>query len=97
MEEYVDDDGLLDEDLLAEPLRTFYRELRKEEKMVRQWTDELKDALGRGLEPCNAIIEFFVYIQKDETLECTRYLEVPICGSISSDIELPSKLEISVV
>ena len=55
MEEYVDDDGLLDGDLFAEPLKTFYRELRRGEKPARQWTDELKNALGRGFESCGSI------------------------------------------
>ena len=48
MEEYVDDDGNLDASQLPEPLRTFYRDLREGEKPVRQWTTELKAALGVG-------------------------------------------------
>ena len=47
MEEYVDDDGLLDADRLPQPLRDFYRELKEAKKPVRQWTDELKDALRK--------------------------------------------------
>lgn len=46
MEEYVDDDGLLDANQLPEPLKTFYEELRQGRKPVRQWTMELKEALG---------------------------------------------------
>ena len=46
MEEYVDDDGLLDASRLPEPLRTFYAELREGKKPVRQWKRELQEALG---------------------------------------------------
>ncbi|EXJ72244.1 uncharacterized protein A1O5_04748 [Cladophialophora psammophila CBS 110553] len=46
IEEYVDDDGLLDANLLPEPLKTSYEELRQGIKPVRQWTQELKEALG---------------------------------------------------
>ena len=46
MEEYVDDDGLLDAKLLPEPLKTSYEELRQGIKPVLQWTLELKEALG---------------------------------------------------
>lgn len=46
MEQYVDDDGFLDAKQLPEPLRTFYMELREGKKPVRQWTKELKRALG---------------------------------------------------
>ena len=46
MEMYVDDDGLLDASLLPEPLRTFYKELRQGGKPLRQWTMELREALG---------------------------------------------------
>jgi len=46
VEEYIDDDGLLDVDRLPEPLLTFYRELRRGGKPVRQWRMELKEALG---------------------------------------------------
>ena len=46
MEEYVDDDGLLDANQLPEPLMTSYKELRQGRKPVRQWTTELKEALG---------------------------------------------------
>lgn len=45
VEQYVDDDGLLDADRLPEPLGTSYAELRLGEKPVRQWTRELKAAL----------------------------------------------------
>ncbi|KAF2107974.1 hypothetical protein BDV96DRAFT_588020 [Lophiotrema nucula] len=47
MEEYVDEDGLLDVDRLPEPLGSFYKELGKGKKPVRQWTEELKGALRR--------------------------------------------------
>ena len=46
MEEYVDDDGLLDANQLPEPLKTSYKELREGKKPIRQWTKELKEALG---------------------------------------------------
>ena len=46
MEEYVDDDGLLDANQLPEPLKTSYKELRQGRKPVRQWTKELKEVLG---------------------------------------------------
>lgn len=46
VEEYVDDDGLLDASLLPEPLGAFYAELRVGDKPVRQWTKELMGALG---------------------------------------------------
>ena len=46
MEEYVDDDGLLDANQLPEPLKTSYKELRQGRKPVRQWKEELKEALG---------------------------------------------------
>ena len=46
MEQYVDDDGLLDANLLPEPLKASYKELRQGRKPVRQWTKELKEALG---------------------------------------------------
>jgi hypothetical protein len=46
MELYVDDDGLLDANQLPEPLKTFYNELRQGKRPVRQWTKELKQALG---------------------------------------------------
>lgn len=46
IEEYVDDDGLLDANLLPEPLKTSYKELRQGNKPVLQWTHELKEALG---------------------------------------------------
>lgn len=46
IEEYVDEDGFLDLELLPEPLKTFYKELRKGMKPVSQWTKELKETLG---------------------------------------------------
>jgi len=46
IEEYVDDDGLLNADDLPEPLRAFYRELREGKKPLRQWSEELKNALA---------------------------------------------------
>ncbi|KAF2459310.1 hypothetical protein BDY21DRAFT_337917 [Lineolata rhizophorae] len=46
MEQYVDDDGFLDVTQLVEPLKTFYEELKEGKKPVRQWTTELKEALG---------------------------------------------------
>ena len=46
MEEYVDDEGLLDATLLPEPLQKFYSELRTVRKPLRQWALELSDALG---------------------------------------------------
>lgn len=46
MELYVDQDGLLDASLLPEPLKTSYKELKEGKKPVRQWTKELKEALG---------------------------------------------------
>jgi len=45
MEQYIDDDGLLDANQLPEPLKTSYKELRQGRKSVRQWTKELKEAL----------------------------------------------------
>jgi len=44
--EYVDDGGLLDANLLPDPLKTSYEELRKGIKPVLQWTQKLKEALG---------------------------------------------------
>ena len=46
MEEYVDDDGLLDAKQLPEPLKTSYKELKEGRKPIRQWTNELKEDLG---------------------------------------------------
>jgi hypothetical protein len=46
IEEYVDDNGLLDTNQLPELLKTFYQELRQGIKPVPQWTKELKEALG---------------------------------------------------
>ena len=45
VEEYIDDDKLLDASKLPEPLKTFYMELREGTKPVRQWSSELKKAL----------------------------------------------------
>lgn len=46
IEEYVDDDGLLDVNRLPEPLKSFYMELKRGGKPVGQWTQDLKEALG---------------------------------------------------
>lgn len=46
IEQYVDEDGFLETEQLSEPLLTFYKELRKGGKPLRQWTEELKEALG---------------------------------------------------
>lgn len=50
VEEYVDDDGLLDAEQLPEPLRTLYGDLRTGRTPVRQWTRDLKEALGVPVE-----------------------------------------------
>jgi hypothetical protein len=42
---YVDRDGFLEIEQLPEPLLALYRELRKGEKPVRQWTKELQEAV----------------------------------------------------
>ncbi|KAJ4386112.1 hypothetical protein N0V93_009004 [Gnomoniopsis smithogilvyi] len=55
MEEYVDDDGLLDSDQLPEPLNTFYRDLRAGRmKSVGQWGHDLQKALGVPSEDCSS-------------------------------------------
>ena len=41
-----DDGGLFDVNLLPEPLKMFYEELRHGTKPVRQWTRGLKETLG---------------------------------------------------
>ncbi|KAK4242188.1 hypothetical protein C8A03DRAFT_40462 [Achaetomium macrosporum] len=46
MEGYVDADGLWDANLLPEPLRTSYRELKVGKKPTSQWMLDLKEALG---------------------------------------------------
>lgn len=46
IEEYVDQDGFLETEQLPEPLVSFYKELREGTKPVRQWTEELEEALG---------------------------------------------------
>ena len=46
IEQYVDEDGFLETEQLSEPLLTFYKELRKGGKHLRQWTEELKEAVG---------------------------------------------------
>ncbi|KAK3312318.1 hypothetical protein B0H66DRAFT_525337 [Apodospora peruviana] len=48
MEEYVDNDGFLDAQLLQEPLRTFYAELHRGQmqRPLREWSQELRTALG---------------------------------------------------
>ncbi|KAK6825587.1 hypothetical protein PG987_013081 [Apiospora arundinis] len=45
IEQYVDDDGLLDTTQLPEPFKTFHAQLRAGKKPVRQWTKEFKQAL----------------------------------------------------
>jgi hypothetical protein len=45
IEQYVDDDGFLEREQLREPLLTFYKELREGVKPVRQWAEELEEAL----------------------------------------------------
>jgi hypothetical protein len=42
---YVDADGYLETEKLPEPLLTFYKEFRKGEMPVRQWTKELQEAV----------------------------------------------------
>jgi hypothetical protein len=46
IEMYVDEDGFLETERLSEPLLTFYKELRKGGKPLRQWTEELREAAG---------------------------------------------------
>ena len=46
IELYVDGDGFLETERLPEPLLTFYKELRKGEKPVLQWSEELTEAVG---------------------------------------------------
>ncbi|KAL1868846.1 hypothetical protein VTK73DRAFT_3489 [Phialemonium thermophilum] len=46
IQQYVDDDGLLDIGQLPGPLKASYIELREGKKPVRQWTKELREALG---------------------------------------------------
>jgi len=46
VEQYIDDDGLLDANQLPEPLKTSYKELRQGRKPVRQWRKKLREALG---------------------------------------------------
>ncbi len=43
---YVEEDGFLDAQLLPEPLKTSYENLKKGRKPVRQWSKELVEALG---------------------------------------------------
>jgi hypothetical protein len=45
IEQYVDEDGYLETEQLSEPILTFYKELRKGGKPLRQWTEELTDAV----------------------------------------------------
>lgn len=49
MGDYVESDILLDTSQLPAPLGEFYRELTEGSKPVRQWTMELKEALGLPL------------------------------------------------
>ena len=53
IEGYVDKDGLLNKDLLSEPCKTFYKELKEGKKSVRQWTTELQAALGQSVDASN--------------------------------------------
>ncbi|PPJ54285.1 hypothetical protein CBER1_06585 [Cercospora berteroae] len=46
VEQYIDEDGLLDVNLLPDPLGWFYLQLKSGEIPVRQWTKELRGALG---------------------------------------------------
>jgi hypothetical protein len=46
IEEYVDQDGFLEIEQLPETLASFYKELKEGTKPVRQWTEELEEALG---------------------------------------------------
>lgn len=46
IELYVDEDGFLEIEQLSEPFLTFYKELRKGEMPVRQWAEELTEAVG---------------------------------------------------
>jgi hypothetical protein len=46
IELYVDEDGYLDVDRLAEPFRTLYGDLKERSKPLRQWTKDLKETLG---------------------------------------------------
>jgi hypothetical protein len=50
MQLYIDADGVLDANLLPEPLNTFDRDLQKSKKPIRQWMLELKAALGLAVE-----------------------------------------------
>lgn len=46
MEEYVDDDGFLNAELLPPQLAKLYKELRAGPSTVRKWTRDLREALG---------------------------------------------------
>ena len=46
VEEYVDDDGYLHDSRLPEPLQMLYEELKEDRKPVRQWSADLRAALG---------------------------------------------------
>lgn len=46
MEEYVDDDGLLDANLLPAQLAKSYKDLRAGPESVRKWTRDLREVLG---------------------------------------------------
>lgn len=46
VEQYIDDNGLLDANQLPEPLKTSYEELRQGVKPFRQWRKELRRLLG---------------------------------------------------
>lgn len=42
---YVDEDGFLDVQQLSPTIKTFYEQLKQDEKPIREWTQELKVAL----------------------------------------------------
>ncbi|CAJ2506277.1 Uu.00g004070.m01.CDS01 [Anthostomella pinea] len=48
VEEYIDADGLLDDTLLSEPCRAFWRGLKNGQRGVRELVDELQLSLGDG-------------------------------------------------
>lgn len=47
---YVDEDGYLDVMLLSDPFRAFYQRLKVDEGPIRNWTRDLKTALGMPFE-----------------------------------------------
>lgn len=54
MSMYVDKDGFLDATQLPEPFKTLYEEYRQRTKSIRQFTDDLKEALGVPIVPIAA-------------------------------------------